>query len=375
MKRICFVFLLTGVALDATATRSHAADLPDPYRQLADALATNVRGEPVNIAVGNFLYEETQLVSPFSALLREELERTLGATGKFRVITRERLGDLQNEWMLQGANLYEPQGGTNASPTKTVPQIAVASIKAIVRGRFYYNPPTVTVSVELAWLEGGFVNKAKALVPVTAINARIVPASLATSVPATTPSDTRANEVVSEDAMHTLGLHVAEGRQGAFEELLDIAGKLYQGIDYNKDRNRLIANLKLMHAAYDILGEQTGKGNPRAFDAVKRSLGINHLRSFAPDALGIAAAYGHQESLDMLLHYSRWGMLKSSVVFALRPAAEKNNAQAIDFLVAVLDNPRERALWFGASQGLAAAAIKGNPKAVAALGRYDKSQH
>jgi len=48
------------------------------------------------VGLGNFLYEDTELMSPFSSLLREELERALAETGKFKVITRSRLADLQD---------------------------------------------------------------------------------------------------------------------------------------------------------------------------------------------------------------------------------------------------------------------------------------
>jgi len=157
-----------------------AVSVTDLLRQLADDLARNVTRDPVNIAVGNFLYEDTALMSPFSAWLRDELERTLAQTGKFRVITRERLGDLQNEWMFQGASVFEPGAGAA--------KITVEGIKAIVRGRFYYQPPSVTVSAELAWLEGGTVNKAKTLLPAAAVGARVAPASLpAASNTNTTP--------------------------------------------------------------------------------------------------------------------------------------------------------------------------------------------
>ncbi len=75
--------------------------------------------------------------------------------------------------------------------------------------------------------------------------------------------------------------------------------------------------------------------------------------------------------LDMLLHYERWGILLSSAVFDLRAAAANNNEKAVDFLIAVIEDPKDQALWSGASQGLVGAATKGNAKAKAALDQFE----
>ncbi|MBI5688277.1 MAG: hypothetical protein HZC54_24660 [Verrucomicrobia bacterium] len=175
----------------------------------------------------------------------------------------------------------------------------------------------------------------------------------------------------AKQTMRELATRIVGGDPKAFDELLDTATKLYRSIDYAKERDRVISNLALMRAAYDILGEQAGKDNARAFEALKQSLGRRPLSSFAPDALGIAAALGHAEALQILLHHDQHGILKSSAVFALQAPAEKNNAQAIAFLIAVLDDPSARALWYGASQGLIAA--RDNPKVKAALEKYEKA--
>jgi hypothetical protein len=88
-----------------------------------------------------------------------------------------------------------------------------------------------------------------------------------------------------------------------------------------------------------------------------------------PDALGIAAAAGNEQALEMLLHHQDWNILLSSTVFALRAPAEKNNERAVDFLADVIGNPKHRPLWYGASNALQAAAFNGSPKAKAALER------
>jgi hypothetical protein len=193
-------------------------------------------------------------------------------------------------------------------------------------------------------------------------------AAITESLPAIPAPDPLAT---AKQAMHAIAVRVIAGDPKAFDDLHNTANALYQSIDYAKDRERLINNIGLMRAAYTLLGEETGKGNANAFSALKRSLGVRHLDGAATDALGIAAAAGHAEALQMLLHHDQHKILKSSAVFALRASAEKNNAQAIAFLLAVLDNPKERALWYGAATGLAAA--KDNPKVQAALEKYEKA--
>lgn len=184
-----------------------------------------------------------------------------------------------------------------------------------------------------------------------------------------TPPNSDAVLDTAKQTMRALATRIAGGDEKAFDELLDTTKKLYRDIDYNREKDRLVSNIALMHAAFDILGEQAGKGNTKAFDALKRSLRVRHLSSFAPDAMGIAAAQGHAEALDILLHHDKHQVLKSTVVFALQEPAAKNNEQAIAFLLAVLEDPTHRALWYGAAQGLAAA--KETPKIKAAIEKYE----
>ena len=67
----------------------------DPYLEIANSLAATVKDGTVAVGVGNFLYEDTELMSPFSSLTRQEIERALPKTGKFRVVARERLSELR----------------------------------------------------------------------------------------------------------------------------------------------------------------------------------------------------------------------------------------------------------------------------------------
>jgi hypothetical protein len=186
------------------------------------------------------------------------------------------------------------------------------------------------------------------------------------------PTPTTAIHKPTTATMRALAERIANGDQSAFEELRDTATELYRDIDFNKERERVLSNLVLMRAAFNVLGEQAAKGNDKSFQALKTCLGTsNHLSPFAPDALGLAAAAGNTEALEILLHHDRWGIILSSTVFALRPAAENNDERAVDFLIGVIENPSDRPLWHGASEGLAGAAMKGNPKAKAALEKYE----
>jgi hypothetical protein len=91
----------------------HTSDLSanDPFKNLASTLGKEAPGEKVNIAVGSFNYENTDLQSPFSSILRVELEIALGESRKFKVVTRDRLADLQMEGKFQGKGILEPVTG------------------------------------------------------------------------------------------------------------------------------------------------------------------------------------------------------------------------------------------------------------------------
>jgi serine/threonine protein kinase len=178
----------------------------------------------------------------------------------------------------------------------------------------------------------------------------------------------------TDASMRSLAQRIGEGDPAAFDELQEISQSLYRNINYATDRERTVTNLALMSAAYETLGRAIAAGNEASFEAVRRSLASRHLRSFAPRALGIAAAAGHQESLDMLLNYSESGILLSSVVSALQPAAARTNEPAIQFLIRVLDERSNKALWYLASEGLRPAAAAGHVDAKTALQTYDKSK-
>jgi hypothetical protein len=145
-----------------------AVKAADPFELIAADLSKLMHDKSgVSVGIGNFAFENTDLLSPFSALLRDELEIALGRLGNFKVVTRDRIADLQNEGKFQARDLLEP--GTAVS------KVSVEGIQGIVRGRFYASPDAVSVFAELVWLEGGTVQKCKVEVPTAKIRARLWP--------------------------------------------------------------------------------------------------------------------------------------------------------------------------------------------------------
>ena len=76
----------------------------------------------------------------------------------------------------------------------------------------------------------------------------------------------------------------------------------------------------------------------------------------------------------MLLNPDRYGLLLSSTVSALGPAAESGNQQAIAALAAVLKDKSKKPLWLSASQGLQGPAAAGNSVALEALNSMSAQQ-
>jgi ankyrin repeat protein len=182
-----------------------------------------------------------------------------------------------------------------------------------------------------------------------------------------TPGPTR-------EAMRAIAKRIAEGDDAAYDELSGAARELYRGIDFQKEAARMELNMFKMKAAFDVLGEEAGKGNDKAMGALKRCLRdrSSRLSSFAPDALGIAAAAGQEEALDMLLHHGEWGVLESSAVFAMAAPASANRERAVEFMVSWLSNPQHHGggMALSATEALKQAADKGNAQARAALAKY-----
>jgi hypothetical protein len=140
------------------------------YSDLAQDLSAQISASnSVRVGVGEFVYADTLQQSAYSSLLREELETALAGTGQFEIITRDRIADLQLEADFQRKSFIE-----DSSEAK---ELKIAGVDGIVRGRFFYNYPDVTIFAELAWLENGKVNKAKVTIPVKDAGAQLFPQS------------------------------------------------------------------------------------------------------------------------------------------------------------------------------------------------------
>jgi hypothetical protein len=66
------------------------------------------------------------------------------------------------------------------------------------------------------------------------------------------------------------------------------------------------------------------------------------------------------------------GILLSSTVLALEKTALNGNTQAQDFLIGVIESGSSTALWRAAAKGLESAAAEGNPRAKAAIQKYEE---
>lgn len=261
---------------------------------------------------------------------------------------------------------YDYSGGSDSTSSHPIARIKGYEVEVYVNGQRVIadmEPPEVEQEIEAA--------KPKTPTKTGKVTAAPEPTTMgkgpSSSFPPPPPTSLAGPTTA---AMTALADRIGNGDQGAFDTLRNTAAELYRGIGYEKDKERVMSNLTLMRAAFNVLGGQAAQGNDRAFQALKICLRTDHLRSFAPDALGIAAAAGHQGALDILVNHDAWGILKSSAVFALQAAAEANEERAVDFLVAVILNPADRPLWSGASEGLKGAAAKGNQKAQDALAQY-----
>ena len=164
--KIRHIFPFAAIAFSPLAL---AAPKSDPFAKLADSLVEQLpaSAKPVKLGVGNFVYSNTPMMSPLSAVIREELEIALPKTRKVRVITRSDLDQLETEGEFQATDLVEP--GT------TVEKVTVEGVEGIVRGRFVTDGRTVTLYTEIAWLEGGNITKDKVSWPINDVAGRVWP--------------------------------------------------------------------------------------------------------------------------------------------------------------------------------------------------------
>lgn len=179
--------------------------------------------------------------------------------------------------------------------------------------------------------------------------------------------------VPSDEDMRAIARRICDGDPAAFDDLIAKAADLYRNDDRKQARRRL--NAGRMMAAFNVLGEEAGKGNNNAFQALKTYLEGGKLRGWAPNALGIAAAAGSDESLNLLLRYRDWHLLENEAAFALAAPAKANKEPAVDFFMALaLDPESAKHQYYGVGwlvkEVLQTSVTNGNPRAKDTLDKF-----
>jgi RNA polymerase sigma factor (sigma-70 family) len=184
----------------------------------------------------------------------------------------------------------------------------------------------------------------------------------------------------ASSAGRELGAAIIRGEPGALERAVDLAKAELAQFNSNSvglsdaERNRLSSrSFGGTAAAFEVVDEAVAKGNPTAIDAVERALQIEELRGRAARSVGILAAQGNEGAMEILLNYQQYGILQSTAVAALGPAAEKGEPRAVSFLSNVVLDSKQRGLWFMAADGLEKAAGAGSTTAVDTLVKLSSS--
>jgi hypothetical protein len=178
----------------------------------------------------------------------------------------------------------------------------------------------------------------------------------------------------SREAMRAIAKRICAGDVTAFDELTNVVEEMSHS-DRRIEANRQF-NADRLRAASEIIGEAAGKGNDNAFQTLKKCLDDKYLKYFSLDPLGVAAAAGNQEALDLLLHcHEKSGILENSVCFALASAAKANQPLAVDYFAALaLDPEIPKKQFYGVAwlikEVLESAAAQGNQKAKDALEKF-----
>jgi len=160
----------------------------------------------------------------------------------------------------------------------------------------------------------------------------------------------------------------------AFDELA-AAGQELHSSGWKQEALRQLTRDRI-DAAFRVLGEQAGKGNNNALQALKMCLDRRYfLKGFAPDALGIAAAAGNDESLNLLLHFRDWNILENTAAFALAASAKVNREPAVEFFVTLALDPQSvKHQYYGVGwlvkDVLQTSVTNGNPRAKEALDKF-----
>ena len=181
----------------------------------------------------------------------------------------------------------------------------------------------------------------------------------------------RAPSGAGGQALQTPG---AASQPESLAQLLDLARSALESFGTNQngltDEQKSELSRKSfasLNAAFEALTAKAVKGDATARQTISQAVLIPELRASAVRSLGVLAGNGDENALQLLLEPDRNGLRLSSVVSALKPAADSGNARAIEALAAVTADPKQSPLWYLAANGLSTAAETGNSVAIDAL--------
>jgi hypothetical protein len=141
----------------------------DPYAELGAKLAEKVPpgGRPVRIGIGSFLSGETSLMAAYSAEVRQEMQRVLMTSGRFQIVSRERLAALMLEGRFLGTRIFEAGSEVTNTPLEEV--------DAVLRGRYVYYKNEVRITAELVWLARGEIARVEVVSPAKSVLEKLWP--------------------------------------------------------------------------------------------------------------------------------------------------------------------------------------------------------
>jgi hypothetical protein len=170
------------------------------------------------------------------------------------------------------------------------------------------------------------------------------------------------------------GLAVVRNEAGALDKL-DALAKSEQlsfksnAVNLNDQQKVELARQTFtpLHVAFEVIVMAATNHSAVAVNAISKSLTMPDLSGSALHALGLLAALGDEKALEFLVTPEKHGVPLSGAVSSLKPAAEKGNQKAIEFIAAVTRNPKAHALWFLVADDLRSPAAAGNATAIEAL--------
>jgi RNA polymerase sigma factor (sigma-70 family) len=272
---------------------------------------------------------------------------------------RDQIAALQKQQVALHAQLSDaPRAATE---TREVRQLRAdtASLKAELHQlrEQMSTPPAITVGTAFG-------------TPVTAPASPVAAVEQAISQAVETPTP----EAAQMETARQLGMAAAQGDRAALKKLQDYslaAGRDFStnsaGLrDWEKgDRQRQL--FSPLWVAFDVITEEARKGSSTAMQAISNAAETPGLQGVAIKSIGALAGSGNESALEILLNPDKYHLLPTSVVGALKPAAESGDLRAINALAAVTADPKKQPLWFMVANGLKKPAESGNELAIDTL--------